>query len=203
MLVFVDGENFRRSLITVLSSAGFCFNDDIFQYDVAGLLRDVLSTNDLTIMYYSSQIRPPVGYEPCHAIKRQLESIRKRKRYWASTLANQGIQLIHAGNLKVKMSKPCPNCRYTGEHLQEKGVDVRLAIDIFENALSSNMAEIAVFSSDTDICPVYHRIRAKGVKVRYICFASVVNRAVSAATDETLTISPEKASSYVKLPMGV
>lgn len=198
MIVFVDGENFRRSLITVLNNAGVYFNDDIFQYNVAGLLRDILSTNNLEIMYYSSQIRPPVGYEPCDVIKRQLESIRKRKRYWASTLANQGIQLIHAGNLKVKTSKPCPNCHYIGEHLQEKGVDVRLAIDIFESALGNNVAEIAVFSSDTDICPVYHRIRAKGVKVKYICFASAVNRAVSAATDETLTISPEKASSFVK-----
>ena len=31
MIVFVDGENFRRSLITVLNNAGVYFNDDIFQ----------------------------------------------------------------------------------------------------------------------------------------------------------------------------
>ena len=80
-------------------------------------------------------------------------------RKWVADLSNQGIVYIKAGSLKIKESKPCYSCKARQEHLQEKGVDVRLALDIFETSLDKEYKEIAVVSSDTDICPVYHKIK--------------------------------------------
>ena len=117
-------------------------------------------------------------------------------------MVNQGIEYIKAGNLKVKADKPCPNCKNIQDRLQEKGVDVRLALDIFEASLENKNKnkEIVVISSDTDLCPVYHKIKKYGVHIKYVCFATRLNRAIAAATDEIISITPEKAVKFLKKP---
>lgn len=198
MKVLIDGENFRQRLVDVLSAVGAIRRDENFKYDTRGLLSDVLGTDELEINYYASEIKTPVGYEPSSRVKSQITKIRNSQRRWVAQLANQGINYIKAGSLKVKSGKPCWKCKADQEHLQEKGVDVRLSLDIFEESLNKDTKTMAVVSSDTDICPAYHKIRKYGTTVKYVCFAASLNRAVSAATQETITITTEKAVEYLK-----
>ena len=202
MLVFIDGENFRQNLITILGKAGIYTKSDDLRYDLVGLLKDVLGTEELDVRYYSSVARPPVGYEPSKIIRRQLDRIQERKRKWATQLIRQGIKCVRAGSLKVKEAKPCPNCFYSGERLQEKGVDVRLAIDIFENALDESIEEIAVVSSDMDLCPVYHKAQEHSTRIKYVCFETSVNKAVSSATNDTIIIPIAKVIEFSKNPIA-
>ena len=133
------------------------------------------------------------------ARKGQITKIRNAQRKWVAQLVNQGINYIKAGSLKVKSGKPCWSCKANQEHLQEKGVDVRLSLDILEESINKNVKTIVVVSSDTDICPAYHKMKKYGTDVKYVCFASSLNRAVSAATYETITITSEKAIEYLKV----
>ena len=159
MIIFIDGENFRQRLTDCLVEAGIVKKNQGFSYDVRGLLSELLSEDNLEIRYYASEIRTPSGYTPTPRVQRQIKNIRESMRKWVAGLVNQGIVYIKAGNLKVKESKSCYKCGVKQEHLQEKGVDVRLALDIFEQSLGKKCKEIAVVSSDTDICPVYHKIK--------------------------------------------
>ncbi|MBR3322023.1 NYN domain-containing protein [Candidatus Saccharibacteria bacterium] len=198
MIVFIDGENFRQRLSDCLLASGRTKKSENFKYDVAGLLREVLNSNDLDIRYYASEIKTPVGYVPAKRVQKQINNIRSYTRKWVADIKNQGINYIKAGNLKVKEGKPCYKCRARQEHLQEKGVDVRISLDIFEASLDKNTKEIAVFSSDTDLCPAYHKIKKYGTTVKYLCFAPYLNRAVSAATTETITITAAIAAKFLK-----
>ena len=173
--------------------------------DVRGLIEDVIGEKGIKINYYASVIKTSAAYKPPKEISQQINNIREKSRRWVALLKNQGVDYIKAGNLKVKEGKKCPFCHKTSDILQEKGVDVRLALDMFEAAHNNRSQDIIVVSSDTDLCPTYHKIKRmnKNINMVYVCFSEKVNRAVSAATTETITITPQKVKQYflkVKTP---
>lgn len=201
MKLFIDGENCRQALSKILQEEGLVkASREITKYRLADLLRDVTSTkaNDLDIRYYASEIKLPSGYKPTAETMKQVNKIKEYSRKWVPNLQLQKIEYIKAGNLKVRQAKPCANCGKSLEVLQEKGVDVRVAVDMLESAYSGKDKKIVVMSSDTDLCPALHKVRAKGVRLVYLCFADSLNRAVSAVCHETLTIPRAKVVEYYK-----
>lgn len=197
MIVFIDGENFRQNLAQILTDEKYIKNkDDFFKYDVAGLMKNALGAKNLKIKYYASEIRTPNGYKPSRNTLRQLTKIREKMRKWVPVLKQQSIEYIKAGNLKIKEGKECYKCHTKTEVLQEKGVDVRLALDILEQSAKKNCRQIAILSSDTDLCPAYHKAKSRRTKLIYICFDTKVNRAVSAVCDKTIEITNEDIKRY-------
>lgn len=189
MIVFIDGENFRQRLSETLANSGVITDKkEAFKFNLVGMLEEVLKTKKLNIRYYASEIKMLRGYTPSNNMQKQVALIKAHLRTWVGEIKRQNIKYIKAGNLKVKEAKPCFKCKAQQEVLQEKGVDVRLALDIFETSLDKRIKEIAVVSSDTDICPAYHKAKKCGVKIKYICFEGALNRGVAAATDETIKI---------------
>lgn len=196
--VYIDGENFRKNLARSLTSSGLLSSERLLlAYPIRTLIEDLFESTDITLNYYASKIKLPVGYTPSDEVLQQVSEIREYSRHWVSSLVNQNISYIKAGNLKVRSSKVCRNCHATQDILQEKGVDVRIALDILESAYEGNPNDtLVIASSDTDLCPVVHKIQAKGIRVVYLCFATHINRALSAVSDETVTISEEKLRKY-------
>lgn len=198
MIVYIDGENYRQNLAQILADNGDIPDKDaVFKFDTAGLLKDVLGQPDLGVRYYSSEVKTPKGYTPTKNVMKQLTMIKGKMRKWVADLKAQGIVYIKAGNLKVKDGKACYKCGAKAEVLQEKGVDVRLALDIFEASLGKGGSEIVLFSSDTDLCPALHKAKEHNATLKYVCFATRVNRAVSAACNETITITLPKLRQYL------
>ncbi len=188
MKVFIDGENFRRSTTSQLGEG----KEAIFDLNIVGLLRDILGLGPemgLSAAYYSSRIKLPLGYQPSKVTLEKVLAIRQFNRAWVPRLKQQGIEYIKAGSLKVKSSDKCDSCGSVADRLKEKGVDVRLAVDIVDN---SRDEDIAVFSSDSDLIPAIVNRRGKGGEVTYICYSDFVNRAVAASASETVTITQKK-----------
>lgn len=198
LTVYIDGENFRKNLVRSLTDAKMLSSErNLLTYPIRALIEDILESKDTAINYYSSKIKLPQGYTPSDDVLSHVDSIREYSRHWVSSLVNQNISYIKAGNLKVRTSKPCRNCHTTQDILQEKGVDVRIAIDILESAYEGGSGKtIVIASSDTDLCPVIHKVQAKGVRVVYLCFATHINRALAAVSDETVAISEGKLRKY-------
>lgn len=196
--IYIDGENFRKNLVRSLTSANLLSSErNLLTYPIRPLLEDLFESKDISLNYYASKIKLPNGYTPSDEVLQQVTAIRDYSRYWVASLTNQNISYIKAGNLKVRSSKSCRNCHTTQDILQEKGVDVRIALDILETAYEGDDNNtLVIASSDTDLCPVIHKIQAKGIRVIYLCFATQINRALSAVADETVTISEEKLRKY-------
>lgn len=198
LTVYIDGENFRKNLVRSLIESGSLSSErELLSYPIRDLVMDVLEIQDVTLNYYASKIKLPNGYTPSDELLQQVDMIRSYSRQWVASLVSQDINYIKAGNLKIKSSKPCRTCHTTQDTLQEKGVDVRIALDILESAYELGQENtLVVASSDTDLCPVIHKVQAKGIRVIYLCFAVHINRALSAVSDETVAISEGKLTRY-------
>jgi uncharacterized LabA/DUF88 family protein len=199
--VYIDGENCRKGLARVLEASGsVAHSRDMKSYKLRELLADALVLPDqaaLSINYYASEIRMPNGYTPSPDILSHVQAIKNYNRAWVNSLKSQNINYIKAGYLKVKTSKECRNCHTSQDILQEKGVDVRLAGDMLEAAYEAKVDTIILMSSDTDLCPILHKIKNQGIKIIYICLADSINRAVSAVADQTVTIPIPKVQQFV------
>jgi len=201
MKVYIDGENCRKGLARVLEEAGDITNARQMQsYRLRELLADILvaETDAFDIDYYASEIRMPNGYQPSSDVMQHVARIREYSRKWVPSLQAQNVAYIKAGYLKAKAAKECRNCHITQEVLQEKGVDVRIATDMLEDAYTHRQDTIVIMSSDTDLCPALHKIKNQGAKVIYVCFADSINRAVSAVANQTLTIPIPKVRQYFR-----
>ncbi|HKR82383.1 MAG TPA: NYN domain-containing protein [Candidatus Saccharimonadales bacterium] len=197
MRVYIDGENFRKGLTKILKDSKVIKNDrELTAYPIRALLEDVLGAENIDISYYASKIKLPNGYTPSKHILNHVQIIQEFTRKWVPTLAGQQIDYIKAGNLKVKSSKECSNCHQVQDVLQEKGVDVRIAIDMLEDVYDKKQKTVVIMSSDTDLCPALHSIKKRRARVIYVCFADSTNRAVSAVANETVSISIEKLKKY-------
>ena len=72
--------------------------------------------------------------------------------------------------------------------MQEKGVDVGIAVDIVVDSLSGLVDEVILVSSDTDLLPAIRVAKARGVKVTYIGFSDKMTRAIIARADASEVI---------------
>ncbi len=67
----------------------------------------------------------------------------------------------------------------------EKGVDVRIAIEILKGALKDEYDQCLVFSSDTDIIPAIVEAKKAGKKITYVGFKDKLSRAMMANCSQT------------------
>ncbi len=187
MNVYIDGENLRHRLVSVLLSAGLIADsEDHFHLDIVGLLAGALGEKPEAINYYTTHIKVP-EFEIPQRLLEHIEAIQSSSHYWVDELTSQGINVVKAGELKVRESSPCYHCGKKTEVLHEKGVDVRLATDMVLAAVKDKVPHIVVLSSDADMLPALEVVHHAGTKITYLCFAEDLNQAVAAEADDTRT----------------
>ena len=192
MKVFIDGENLRHRLVSVLHQEKLLGDrDDLFQVDVLGLIHQALPEAPEGISYFTTRIKQP-KFEIPEPLVRKITSIQEAHRRWIAMLTNQGLRIVKAGNLKVKESNACYHCGRRTMVLQEKGVDVRLAAEVVMAAVHDNEKDIVVLSSDADMIPALEIARKAGARITYLCFDEETNHAMVAATDKTVTYTREQ-----------
>lgn len=67
----------------------------------------------------------------------------------------------------------------------EKGVDVRIAVEILKGALKNEYYQCFVFSSDTDIIPAIIEARKAGKEIVYVGFKDKLSRAMMVNCSKT------------------
>jgi uncharacterized LabA/DUF88 family protein len=99
-------------------------------------------------------------------------------------LISQNVNYVKAGSLKVRDGKICSNCGSSTKVLLEKGVDVRLAVDLVDSFSKGD--EVFLLSSDTDLVPAIERAVKKGVKVVYVAFDRQAVKLISKKATSTI-----------------
>jgi len=59
----------------------------------------------------------------------------------------------------------------TGDSYHEKGVDVKMAVDMLVGAYENIYDTVILISSDTDLVPAIRKVKQKGKKIEYVGFA--------------------------------
>jgi uncharacterized LabA/DUF88 family protein len=197
MQIFIDGENFRHQIAHVLHFHNHLSDKNhYFPFDWTGFLHEALHVDQADSTYYTTKIKQPINPVP-PKMQGKIDDISEANRRQLADLTNQGVSVVKAGYLRVHESNACVHCGKRTLVLQEKGVDVRLAIDLVL-AGQDGVQDLVLVSSDSDMSPALSALRQTGAPVTYLCYAGWLNRAVAAGANKTITFDDDLVLKYYR-----
>lgn len=188
--VYIDGQNFLYKAAEILIRVGeISSKDELTKLNIRGIIENIVGIG-VEIVYYGAKVnvRKDLG-EGIEEKTRRFSDVSRRIR---NTLNQQNISFIESGKLKVRDSDMCHNCNHKDLRLQEKGVDVGIAVDMVTDALLKRVNEVVLVSSDTDLLPAIDIVTGAKVAVTYIGFSNKTTNAIVAKTSRTEIIRDQE-----------
>jgi uncharacterized LabA/DUF88 family protein len=176
--VFIDGSNFYFKLRDISSSQSKKVS--IIGFNFFGFSEMLVKPNSLI------QARYYVG-----AIKRQKGSQKAEQMYanqqkLIANLQKQGV-LVTLGQL----------IQHPDKTFHEKGVDVRLAVEMIRCARENLFDICYLVSSDTDLVAAVEEVRSFGKEVCYVGIAKGQSFGLTKASNDTKLIRPEDVLPHI------
>lgn len=194
MIVYLDGENVVHQIVDAARRIKLIGSrEDIIGIDLRALLRQLLNADDLTIRYYATSLRL-VRTDPI--LEERSREMMTWSEGWANALVEQNISIIKAGKLKVRDGELCSRCGHTEAVFREKGVDVRLAVDMLVD--SENDKNLVIWSSDADLIPAIQVAKRRGARIKNIAHANFLNMAVARQCGEWQTYTDKQLKQLLK-----
>lgn len=180
-ILYIDGENIRHYIRQVLTDEHISEKDLNFEnFDLNSLLNLVLKNILITEKrYYVAKLQ----FNEDNPTKSK-ELILKQ-RIQKSNLERNGIKYILGGNVRSQ-DILVGNKKKTV--FREKGVDVKIAVDLVANACDKVIDTAVLCSSDSDLQPAVKEAISRGVKIIYLGFEINPNKGLSYTTDRTILI---------------
>lgn len=181
--IYIDGENLFYQLVDILVKEKIITErTELLKIDLISLFIEAVKENikPINVRYYGTKLHiiSTMGEEAHEQSKKMVE----QKTVWAAWLGKQKIEFVTAGNLKA---------RKRGENVvfQEKGVDVRIAVDMVQAAYEHKDLHFVIVSSDSDVIPALRIVKERGHKISYVAYEHQLNKAIVAHADATVTYS--------------
>lgn len=180
-ILFIDGENLLHKVEEVFQEEGIDKNKtDLAFIDLNKLLQEQLKGFTLSrkIIYVARlHIHPKT--------KKKSEELIKFQRRLRNNLVNQGYEFIIAGNVRAQ--------RLGNRTIfREKGVDVKIGVDLVSLACNRQLKTAILCSSDSDLQPAIAELRKREVEVIYLGFETNPNKGLMYTTDRTILLrNPE------------
>jgi uncharacterized LabA/DUF88 family protein len=171
--VYIDGGNLYRNL-KQCNAAGMEFNFKSFVESIVGNRRLE------GVRYYIGQVKPEEGNA------RSLELHKNQQRLFEKLKKHEFY--IVRGRL-----------RRIGDVYTEKGVDVRIGIDIVEGAYENRYDTAILISSDGDFAPALEMTRRKGKKVEVVGFSHKPSFSLVQNSDFYHNLSKESLVAFIPL----
>ena len=74
--------------------------------------------------------------------------------------------------------------------MQEKGVDVGLAVDLVKDVLEKEVDHIILISSDTDLIPAIKIAKEKKIEITYVALSKQITKSLTRLANNTVIIKP-------------
>lgn len=171
-MIFIDGNNFYFKLRDAADRAGV--RPHLVEFDYAGF------TKWLTDGMALAEVRYYIG-----AVVRQSGNGRSEELYASqqklfAKLQRAGVKFV-LGHL----------IRHPDGTYHEKGVDVRIAVEMIRFAHSDAYDVAYLLSSDTDLVAAVEEVKLLGKKVHYVGFAKGQSFGLTKAADDVRLLRPE------------
>ncbi len=177
--LFIDGENFLYKIEDALTSQGIDkIKVSIENIDLKRLFK--LAFPDLKIdthNFYSARLQFHK-----QSAKKSKELILKQ-RVLKTNLEKQGFEFILAGNVRPQLVKVDGKSKTI---FKEKGVDVRIAVDLVSLSCDKSIDIAILCSSDSDLQPAVAEARKRGVEIIYLGFENSPNKGLTYTTNRTV-----------------
>jgi uncharacterized LabA/DUF88 family protein len=190
-ILIIDGENFKGKIRAVFKENGK--NKPVWhEYNFKGLLEKVLEgTGIKKKIFYFARIKEH------EQSKEKSKGLIEEQRLLKTHLEKQGFEVILSGRVRGQMEDG-----QNGKKIlvfKEKGVDVKIAVDMVCLACDKKTKEIILASSDSDLQPAIKEIRARNVNCVYLGFESQPNKGLSYSTNRTILIRNSEVSEFEKI----
>lgn len=184
-ILFIDGENFKKKICEVLIQENKLTKEQTSQikwdgYDFKGLLNKVLQGINIDeVNFYFGKIS-----EHKDTLLKSRELIEKN-RILKKHLENFGYKMIIAGRVRgfAQIINGKPFLLF-----KEKGVDVRMAVDLITLVCDKELEIAIIGSSDSDLQPAIREIVKRGTNCIYLGFENNPNKGISYTTNRTILI---------------
>lgn len=176
-VLFIDGENFLHKVEEVLEKVskvkGFPETVNIdFNKLFSGALKGL---NPSRKVFYGAKLH----FNP-QTLKKSQELI-KAQRKLINNLKAQKFEFVMAGN--VRGQKIGKNILF-----REKGVDVKIAVDLISFACDDKLKTAILCSSDSDLQPAIAEAKKRGVEIIYLGFEISPNKGLTFTTNRTILL---------------
>lgn len=190
-ILFIDGRNFIGKMGTVLNPKKQKEKEvDFSIYDFTGLLNKVLSgiSIDKKIFYIGKLTKHKETKE------KSVELIQKQRRL-KTHLEKQGFEVIYAGRVRGHEESCLKGHKFLT--FKEKGVDVRIAVDMIISSHSKELKTAIIGSSDSDLQPAIKELENQGVERIYLGFEISPNKGLTYTTNRTILIRNSEVTEFV------
>jgi len=189
-ILLIDGENIKGKIRSVFRDTDK--EKPVWhEYDFRGLFDKVLDGIHIDRrVFYFARIKE---HEESRDKSRQLiEEQRKLKTH----LEKQGFEVILSGRVRGQFEEG-----QSGKKVlvfKEKGVDVKIAVDMVSLSCDKKVTEIILGSSDSDLQPAIKEARDRQVSCVYLGFESQPNKGLSFTTNRTILIRNSELFEFEK-----
>jgi len=158
-MIFIDGSNFYFSLKKSFNKTNIDFKK----------FTDFLAEDNklVKLLYYNAPLNR----------KENEEEYRKQQKFF-NYLTNLDFVKIYYGRLE----------RRPDGHKSEKGVDVKLAIDLIINSYQNNFDIAVLVSNDADFIPAIKEIQKQGKKVYNVSFKNTKSYNLNKVCNYTIMV---------------
>lgn len=181
IFLFIDGENFLHKVGQVLKEEEIDKDTlELALIDLNKLFKESLKGFEVSRkIFYVSRLH----FHP-ETKKKSLELI-KFQRKLRNNLVMQGFEFVIAGNVRAQK---------VGDKIifREKGVDVKIGVDLVAFACDKKMETAILCSSDSDLQPAVAELKQRRVEIVYVGFETSPNKGLSYTTNRTILLrNPE------------
>ena len=173
--MIIDGENFKKKIESVFREANQK-KPFWYEYDFQGLLTKVLQGLKIDYrVFYFARIKEH------KETKDKSKVLIEEQRLLKTHLEKQGFEVIMAGRVSGQKEDGILI-------FKEKGVDVRIAVDMVSWSCDKKVKTIILGSSDSDLQPAIKEVRRRGTECIYLGFESGPNKGMTYTTNKTILI---------------
>lgn len=179
-ILFIDGRNFIDKISSTLSQNKEK-DVDFSIYDFKGLVNKVLAEIkiDRKIFYFGRLTEHPETFE-------KSKELIEKQRLLKTHLEEQGFEVILAGRVRGHTER----CAKGHETLtfKEKGVDVKIAVDMITLACDKELKTAIIGSSDSDLQPAIYELKKRKIERIYLGFEDNPNKGLTFTTNRAILI---------------
>lgn len=180
VVLFIDGENFIKKIEGVFrDSSEKAPSLNIYNFE--GLFKKVLQglVIDRKIFYFAKLAQHPDTPE-------KSKQLIEKRRALKTHLEKLGFEVVIKGNVRGQLEKD-----KKGKEVlvfKEKGVDVKIAVDMVTMGCDGAIKTAILGSSDSDLQPAVEELEKRGVERIYLGFETSPNKGLTFTTNRTILI---------------
>lgn len=174
-MLFIDGENFINKIEEVITSK----SAKKHKIDIASIDFNKLFDKPLNEFKISRKIFYAAKLHLHPETKEKSEKLITIQRKLRNNLLNQKFEFVMAGNVRGQK---------VGNKIifREKGVDVKIAVDLVSFAADKIVQTAILCSSDSDLQPAIKELRKRNIEVVYLGFEVNPNKGLTYTTNRTI-----------------